>query len=389
MRIILIGNYLPDKQESMIRFANMLHSGFINSGIVSEIWNPTALLGTKVKNTTTGFGKWLGYIDKWIIFPLNLRYRLFHSSEKYTSTRFHICDHSNSPYLKHLPTDRTAITCHDVIAIKGGMGFSDVYSPASSLGKILQKWIFDNLKNAKLLVSVSQYTLIQLQELLIREDNVQKNWKVIYNGFNADFKPIETGEARNITKQIDGFEPSIPFILHVGSGLPRKNRMLLLDMVSILGDKWDGQVCFAGEMLDANLIARAESLGLSKRITSVVKPDNLTLMALYSTCEAFIFPSLSEGFGWPVIEAQACGAPVIASNLAPMPEISGGCAIHADPHDPQSFADAFSSLMNKETRAKAIETGFENCKRFELTKIIDMYLELHSLKKSSAQQICY
>jgi hypothetical protein len=141
MRIILIGNYLPDKQESMIRFAYMLNSGFIKSGFTSEIWYPKALFGAVVRSPNTGFGKWLGYIDKWVIFPLILRYRLIYNSKKFASTRFHICDHSNSPYLKHLPKDRTGITCHDVIAIKGGLGFSDAYSPASGLGKLLQKWI--------------------------------------------------------------------------------------------------------------------------------------------------------------------------------------------------------------------------------------------------------
>ena len=63
MRIILISNYIPDNQESMIRFAYLLDEGLKNEGIESEIWTPPVLFGKIAKSTITGFGKWLGYID--------------------------------------------------------------------------------------------------------------------------------------------------------------------------------------------------------------------------------------------------------------------------------------------------------------------------------------
>src|SRR4051812_8571498 len=139
MQIKLIGNYRPDRQESMIRFAQMLQAGLIRAGHQTEIWWPTVILGRFAKSTNAGIGKWLGYLDKWVFFPLVLKWRLLTIGRD--KILFHVCDHSNSPYLKHLPLQRTGITCHDVIAIRGGLGYADAYCDASKMGKILQRWI--------------------------------------------------------------------------------------------------------------------------------------------------------------------------------------------------------------------------------------------------------
>src|SRR5690606_21484309 len=125
-----------------------------------------------------------GYIDKWLLFPLVVRWRLLKKSNNSSSVFYHICDHSNAPYLKYLPKDRSGITCHDVLAIRGALGYADAYCSASGMGKILQKWIFRNLINAKKLVCVSQHTLSQLEELSELNTVKDKNWKVILNAFN-------------------------------------------------------------------------------------------------------------------------------------------------------------------------------------------------------------
>jgi glycosyltransferase involved in cell wall biosynthesis len=382
MKIILIGNYIQDRQESMERFAQMLHKGFCEAGYESEIWRPIVLLGTWFESTNSGLGKWLGYLDKWVIFPMLLRWRILNKSLSNKAVRFHICDHSNAPYLKHLPPALTGITCHDVIAIRGGMGFVDSHQPASMFGKVLQKWILGNLKKSKLLAAVSQLTLNQLKELAPDYGVVQRNWQVIHNAFNADFKPIDKNRAYALIENV-GIDIHVPYILHVGSNLPRKNKKLLLNMVIALGDQWKGNICYAGKPIDEALSTHAKALGLEHRVISVIKPDHSTLEALYTACDAFVFPSFSEGFGWPVIEAQACGTPVIASNVEPMPEVSGGAALHADPTKPEEYAHAFLSLNNEIVRNDLIKRGISNCDRFAPVKIIDSYLKLHGLYRKS------
>lgn len=382
MRFILIGNYPPDKQQSMERFATMLASGFSKEEHDATIWRPVVFFGRLCKSTTTGLGKWMGYLDKWILFPLILHIRLQHKKYQSANIHFHICDHSNSYYLKQLPVDRTVITCHDVLAIRGALGHEDAFVGASKAGRILQNWILNNLTGAHKLAAVSWTTYQQLCALdTIHPKDHTKNWMVIYNAFNADFRPLPTEEANGLLREA-GIDPGMPYLLHVGSGLPRKNRKLLIDMLMVLGSGWEGNICFAGEPLEKDLVTYAGTLGLKHRITAVVNPDHSTLVALYSACAAFVFPSLSEGFGWPVIEAQACGAPVIASSLNPLPEVSGGCALHADPVRPADFADAFISLQNKRTREELISKGFENAKRFNVSRMTHAYLDLHRFKST-------
>lgn len=373
MRLILIGNYLPDQQESMIRFAQLLNTGFCNAGIKSEIWSPKTLVGANMSSTNSGFGKWLGYLDKYIIFPIILKRRIRKENLNNAFVRFHICDHSNALYLKYLPAKRTSITCHDVIAIRGGLGFDDSFVTVSFMGKLLQKWILYWLKKANSIAFVSQNTFNQFIDLLT-DKVIHENWKVIHNSFNNDFKRIDIQEAKVICNRV-GINVATPFLLHVGSGLARKNRLLLLDMVNLLKSKRTINICFAGDSIDKDLLLKSKELGLVNQVVSVVKPDHETLVALYNCCDAFIFPSLSEGFGWPLIEAQACGAPVIASNYAPMPEVSGGAAMHYDPKKPEDFAQGFEALQNEDFRNILVKKGLENSVRFESKNMIRAYLD--------------
>lgn len=364
----------------MNRFVNMLQLGLLQAGYTAEIWTPVSYFSRNATSTLTGFGKWLGYIDKWLLFPIIIRWRIYQQGLHNVTIRFHICDHSNAPYLAHLPKNKTGITCHDILAIRGAFGYADAYCPASRTGKIFQQWIWSHLRKANFLAAVSHQTFNHLAEFLGNRIKEKKHWNVIHVAFNDDFHPLPSGQAHHLIATA-GVEPTKAFFLHVGSALPRKNRKMLLDMVAVLGDKWNGNICFAGQALDEDLMSCACNLGLQERIISVVKPDHTTLLALYSTCEAFIFPSFSEGFGWPLIEAQASGAPVIASNIEPMPEVGGNGAIYADPHQPQAFADAFLKLKNAPLREALIQQGFENCKRFGMTEMIDAYLDLHGLKR--------
>ena len=363
-------------------FAGMLRKGFTDAGIESETWLPTIFFGRLAKNTNKGFGKWLGYLDIWILFPLILKGRFLKKKNNNADVKFHICDHSNAPYLAYLPKAKSAITCHDVLAIRGAFGFEDAHCEASRFGLLLQKWIFKNLTRADKLATVSALTYQQLAALNNGFVNDNRNWQVIHNAFNQDFHPL-TKDIAEAQLQVMGFFNNQQFLLHLGSSLERKNRKLLVDMLIKLDDKWDGIVCFAGDPIDADLELHISKLGLQNRVKSIVKPTHQNLLALYSSCSAFIFPSFSEGFGWPIIEAQACGAPVIASSVEPMLEVSGGAALHESPSDSAAFARAFLTLQNTGIRENLIINGIQNIKRFSVSKMTEAYISLHNHQKNN------
>jgi glycosyltransferase involved in cell wall biosynthesis len=379
MHIIIIGNYPLDRVESMHRFARLLHHEFNNSGITSEIWQPSVFFGYLTKKRKGRRpNKWFGYADKFLIFPVILFCRMLNKKFYATPIRFHICDHGTAPSLKYLPKDRTIITCHDVHAIRGALGYSDSYTPASFFGKLFQKWIHHHLNRSKYLIAVSHQTLKQLQEIkpVGKVHQTEQNWRVVHNGFNSKFRIIGLSEQQTQLARA-GMDPKVSYILHVGSNSLRKNRKLLIEMLKALKGKWNGKVCFAGDPIDDSLIDYAKSLGCMDDVISVAYPDHNTLVALYNAADAFIFPSYSEGFGWPLIEAQACGTPVIASNVAPIPEVGGYGATYVDPNVPEEFAETFLMFRNDDYRALMIRKGLENAKRFNSQFMIDAYLSFH------------
>ena len=373
MTIVVIANYSRDHQESMNKFARMLQRGYYSNGVKVIKFRPPVFFGIFWRKTTSGIGKWMSYLDKWIVAPIILLFIRIQFIFN-TDVQFHISDHSNAPYLFWLPKSKTLITCHDVLAIRGALGDTDARCNASFTGKLLQLWILSNLLRARNIGAVSQTTLIQMQELANRFKKKIYNWNVIYNGLNASFYPMEEAYTISHLKKA-GTDPAKPYLLHVGSSLPRKNRLMLLKMLLLLGDDFKGNIIYAGRPLDSVCINFINEHQLQDRVQEIIDPGHQLLLALYSGCEAFIFPSWSEGFGWPVIEAQACGAPVITSNIMPMPEIAGDGALFASPESTTDFVNAYYQLKAPQKKESLVKAGFLNLERFSTAEMINSYLQ--------------
>jgi glycosyltransferase involved in cell wall biosynthesis len=113
---------------------------------------------------------------------------------------------------------------------------------------------------------------------------------------------------------------------------------------------------------------------------------NRELPAVYSLCTVFLYPSLRESFGIPMLEAMACGVPVITSNTSSMPEVGGKAALFIDPFNPEDIAAAMHRLLNDQTlRQQLIKDGFENTAKFSWSKmatdVLSIYQELSTLSK--------
>ena len=375
LHIVLIANYRKDHQRSMILFMQMLKDAYLQNGHQVTIWYPTLLFGALAGNTLSGIGKWLAYIDKYLVFPLVIRFRCLLPSYRSANTRFHICDHSNAVYIDHLPKNTTLITCHDVLAIRGAFGDKSAFCDASKAGVVLQKWILRSLLKAHKIATVSQTTLDQLKELSNGKSLPQAKWQVVLNAFNEPFYELPKEEALNIIDAA-GLHLDVGFILHVGSDLPRKNRKLLIKLLNQVKDEWYGSLVLAGQAPDYHLKSLINYYGLENRVVSVVNPDFKLLQALYSTCDAFVFPSYSEGFGWPVIEAMACGACVIASNHPAIMEVGADAALYADPDNVHQFAAHFHEVLKANLQTELKAKAKNNCLRFEKTQMIKSYIEL-------------
>jgi glycosyltransferase involved in cell wall biosynthesis len=350
----------------MQRFADCLRRELPAQGVEVEFIQPEPRVGQL--RSGGGIGKWLAYVDKFLLFPRTLR-RRFAAGDCDVA---HILDHSNAIYNSALPRHRTVVTCHDMLAIRGALG-EDVDCPASRTGKILQQKILAGLKRAGCVACVSTAT----QKDFLRLAGTGVRSLVALNGLNQSFRKLPEAEVTARLRKLPALDLARPFLLHLGSSLKRKNRALILRVMARIKDRWRGVVVLAGAPLSPEERALRDQLGIADRVVEIVGPDQDAVEALYNRAHALVFPSKSEGFGWPITEAQACGCPVICSNTTSLPEVAGDGAVVLGFDDEAGFAKAVIALDDPATRAALIQRGDENVKRFTTERMVRDYVAIY------------
>jgi glycosyltransferase involved in cell wall biosynthesis len=367
--VLLIGNYTPDQQQSMQRFNAMMLQGLKGAGIPAELIRPKPLLGN-IKWLGNSIAKWLGYVDKYIFFPRKLKRKL-----KSQPALVHICDHSNAVYAKKCKRHKLLITCHDLLAVRGALG-EQTDCPASFTGRILQRWILAGLRRADTIACISEATADDADRL-IGHGPGRPHISVVHMGLNYPYKKLPVETARKRLRKIPKFNIDLPFALHVGSNLRRKNRDGVLRIFAKCKEKWNGRLVFAGDLLNEELMLLARELGIADRVVQLRNPESEILETLYNCATALVYPSRFEGFGWPIIEAQACGCPVISTNSGPMLQAAGDAGFFHEVDDEDGFATDLLRLTNPEKRAIWSEGSVRNAERFSTDKMIAQYIDIY------------
>lgn len=367
--VLLIGNYPADQQQSMQRFAMMMLRGLTAAGVSAVLIQPQPFLG-RIGFAGPLVAKWLGYLDKFLFFPRRLKRKISSGIDL-----VHICDHSNAMYGAHVSGRPVVVSCHDLLAVRGALGEA-TDAPASATGKYLQRWIVSGLRRASAVVCASPATLRDAQRVVGQRDG-RPQLLLIHHGINYPYKKQPFDLVRRHLSRIDGLDLERSFALHVGSNLRMKNREGILRIFALTKNDWEGQMVFAGQKLTAELRSLGKELGVLDRVIEVEGPDNELLEALYSTALVLLYPSRFEGFGWPIIEAQACGCPVICADREPMSEVGGDAALTADVEDESVMARLLLRLTDPAERAGWSEKSLRNAERFHAEKMIAQYVELY------------
>ncbi|GAB2694131.1 glycosyltransferase family 4 protein [Aliiglaciecola aliphaticivorans] len=361
MKVLIVANYILSHQQSMQRFAVMLKEGLLAEGHEVRVIRPEAIL-CKGGQAVNGLDKWIGYIDRFFLFRWQIK-----QAAKWADV-VHICDHSNAMYAKWI-NKPSLVTCHDLLAIQSGLGLIKT-NKTGFTGKVFQKWIVSGLKACTYVVCVSKNT----QDELVKTLNIPlEHTSIAYNALNYPYSPMLQDEAwKLIHKRLPNLKAS--YFFHLGGNQWYKNRKGVAEIYSQLiqyPDYKDHKLVLAGKPWPDDLRDKVNALGIKNKVIEFSDLTNEEIRAFYSTAEALIFPSLQEGFGWPIAEAQACGCKVITTGRAPMTEVGGDAAIYIDPEIP---AQAAETILNQLHAEKDLTTkSIDNAKCFSMKAMIAAY----------------
>jgi glycosyltransferase involved in cell wall biosynthesis len=216
-------------------------------------------------------------------------------------------------------------------------------------------------RRAARLLAVSEYTKSEIMRWLhVPAERIT----VTYNGVAERFRPQDAAAVAELRRRAGLPER---FILFVGTLEPRKNLPALLEAYARIAGDTDAALVIGGGKgwLYDEIFARAEQLNLGQRLhfAGFIPDEELPLW--YAAAELFVLPSLYEGFGIPVLEAMACGTPVVTTTSSSLPEVAGDAALTVPPTDVDAMADAMLRLLQQpELRAELIERGVEQAARF-------------------------
>jgi glycosyltransferase involved in cell wall biosynthesis len=179
-----------------------------------------------------------------------------------------------------------------------------------------------------------------------------------------------------------------PFFLHVGGNQWYKNRLGVLRIFRELLETptYAGHhLVMAGKPWRQEMHAYIDQHGFNHRVQELINVSDEDLHALYSGADALLFPSFQEGFGWPIIEAQACGCPVVTTNRPPMTEIGGSAAVYIDPQDEVAAAGLIEAALRNAEALKV--AGLQNVTRFGRDAMLNGYLHAYRTSLSNSGRI--
>jgi glycosyltransferase involved in cell wall biosynthesis len=290
------------------------------------------------------------------------------------------CTGNTAPYFSPVPVVQTL---HDVIFMDA---IPENDSSYQRFGNLYRRKVVPLVTpRSKAVITVSQY---EKERILKRLDVNPERIHVIYNGLN---------EKRFYFNQDPAFQKAVrhkydlpeEYILFLGNRSYRKNPARIIQAYVEYAQQVEKPIPLVAPGLSRSYISeRLKGLAFSNK-SLFFTPGYIAdedLPAVYQLSKAFLFPSLSEGFGMPVVEAMACGTPVITSNISCMPEIAGGAAILTDPFKPGEIAEAIRRLTTeKELRVEKIKAGLINAKRFSWKRSAEKILRLYEVVYQEAK----
>lgn len=260
---------------------------------------------------------------------------------------------------------KSVVTIHDLIFLR----HPEFYNP---IDVQIYKWKFrQTIKEADYIIAISECTKRDILEYggnLVSEDKIT----LIYQSCSPRFNTSQNYKTSNLNSKLGRY------VLSVGSIEPRKNTMLALKALHHLPDDISLVLVGRHTAYTDKLIQYARANGLEHRLHILHGVPDTDLPALYAGAECFVYPSVYEGFGIPIIEAISCGLPVVACTGSCLEEAGGPDSLYVAPNDAIGMANAIRrSLKGADDREERIQRSMDYIRRFSGTdvagQVVDVY----------------
>ncbi|APY09621.1 hypothetical protein BWZ20_07030 [Winogradskyella sp. J14-2] len=292
------------------------------------------------------------------------------------------CTSNTAPLNAKIPL---ITTLHDVI-FKEGSILSQLTTSASwyqKIGNLYRRLIVDAVVNkSHQIITVSNFEKQNISNVCGLDDS---KIQTVHNGVNASFTTeISASKKDNVRKK---YNLPNQFLLHIGNTDPRKNTARVLKAfnryVNTLSK--DTKLVLVGlDNTKLSIILKNFDLEneLADKIVLTGYVSDEDLPVIFNLSEVFLFPSLREGFGIPIIEAMACGVPVITSNTSSMPEVAGDAALLVDPNNEKAIFEAIQKIQsNKIFKNELVEKGLKQYQSFSwenaAKKVLNIYQQFN------------
>lgn len=269
------------------------------------------------------------------------------------------------------------ITLHDIIYLEELNFKGTTYQ---NFGNLYRKFVVPTVvKKSRYIITVSNFEKdVIIKKLNVPEDKI----KVVYNAVNKKFNNNYTESLLQDFKR--KYHLPGQFVLFLGNTAPKKNTNNVIDAYIKYCDNFSEPIPMVILDYDENLLkvklTKNNRLGLLKNFIfpGFIASNEMPLM--YNAATLFLYPSLRESFGLPILEAMACGTPVITSNISSMPEVAGGAALFVDPYSTINIAEQIAeALTNSALQKDLIQKGVVRAAEFTWKKSAENLLSIYNL----------
>ena len=366
---VLLPNIVGFPSESMRRYAMELEGALRQVAGDAGDWSFEAIECKPEEAVARRFGgangeKMAGRHARFIKYPQLIRSRA-------RASVYHVLDHSHASLALVPPAAQTVLTCHDIIPLLAARGL--IPMPTGRFTKYTFPLRVQCMKRCQTVIAISESTKRNLVEVAgIPENKVA----VVYYGVNRAFAPLSPKDSISYLEERQTLlaKHQIPsnarVLFHVGTATRYKNTPAILHALKALREDPDlgDNVWFlrVGADFFDDEKELIEQLGIGDRIRHAgrIFDDNL-LASYYRAGDVFVFPSIWEGFGWPPLEAMACGTPVVTSDVASLPEVVGDAGITVAPLDHSGLIEALRRILtNEDERQQFRERCLVRARRF-------------------------